>query len=114
MTCSCIALYQVPRDPIELYTTISHPPILTHMYTLTVVSYIVATAALGQTSVGLSYNRCYQALHRPTSAGKVGVLPKGITTETDRVGPERPVTSGNPPVTGRTPTNATIVTSKCF
>ncbi|MEQ2293433.1 hypothetical protein AMECASPLE_033332 [Ameca splendens] len=43
MACTCMALYQVPRDPKALYTTISHSR------TLTVVNYIVATAALGQT-----------------------------------------------------------------
>ncbi|MEQ2308994.1 hypothetical protein AMECASPLE_034053 [Ameca splendens] len=45
MACTCIALYQVPRDPKALHATFSHSPI----YTVTVVSCIVATAALGQT-----------------------------------------------------------------
>ncbi|MED6256495.1 hypothetical protein ATANTOWER_027463 [Ataeniobius toweri] len=49
MACTCIALYQVPRDPKALHATFSHPPIHSHIYTLTLVSYIVATAALGQT-----------------------------------------------------------------
>ncbi|MEQ2280606.1 Replication termination factor 2 [Ameca splendens] len=38
-----------PRDPKALYTTVSHPPIHTHIHTPTVVSYIVATATLGHT-----------------------------------------------------------------
>ncbi|MED6279022.1 hypothetical protein CHARACLAT_030217 [Characodon lateralis] len=47
MACTCIALYEVPRDLKALHTTFSHPPI--HIHILTVVSYIVATAAQGET-----------------------------------------------------------------
>ncbi|MEQ2301624.1 hypothetical protein AMECASPLE_038057 [Ameca splendens] len=35
MACTCLALYQVSRDPKSLYTTTSHSPIHTHMHTFT-------------------------------------------------------------------------------
>ncbi|MED6257477.1 hypothetical protein ATANTOWER_024423 [Ataeniobius toweri] len=77
------ALYQVPRDPKALNTTISHPTIQTHIHTLTVVGYIVATAALGQT------DRCEVPLSPLTTITRQegwSVLSKNTPTQTDRAG----------------------------
>uniref|UniRef100_A0A3Q2VY18 Uncharacterized protein n=1 Tax=Haplochromis burtoni TaxID=8153 RepID=A0A3Q2VY18_HAPBU len=47
----CTVALLVPKDPKALYIS-SHPPIHTHIHTLVMASYIVATATLGRTDRG--------------------------------------------------------------
>ncbi|MEQ2292123.1 hypothetical protein AMECASPLE_019863 [Ameca splendens] len=102
MACTCIALYQLPRDPKNtLHYSQSSTHSSTHLHTNSCeLLYIAATAAMGQTDSSEAAIQSAPPGPVITISRQVGRSVLAKDTDTDRTG----VQTSSPPVTGRTPT----------